>query len=388
MIPWTHDQREAFIRRAVEESLDTRGYKGTYFFNVMPKNAGYEEDDGGKRAKVTEALANAIYNSPEFKVISLKLYEILLNKINCHPNLSRFDISNIMLVVKGSNAYATLLSVYNSAELNELFTMSDLDLMILINPNLPSEHFQKIQAIIHTIVTQSISQFKRTLDHMLFLDRPTHPINDAFLTKDQVQKFQQVLADELSKLDTDDEKYISPIFNEEVRNSVSRNSFIILDSEGHDNSVVRIEVPHFNKCECIPLRKTPLFCSYNNTLEFNRAAAGVNLDLKANFNLYRLRMNVLVKSTVDDEKDERVSADFIDITIPSQTDSELIHFWKHGRCVLVWDESINTWICVPDMHTCMNDLFKMLYVYQCPASKKEKRLAKFKVFEKLTTIHI
>jgi hypothetical protein len=280
-----------------------------------------------------------------------------------------------------------LLSIYNNDQVRSLFPWSDLDLMILINPFLSDEYFDRLRSILHTLVVQTMSQFKRTLDHMLFLDRP---INDAFMTEESIQRFKDLFADELAKNDTDSEKFVSPFLSDVVRNACSRNSYVILDSEGHENSVVRVEVPHFERCEFIPLRKTPLFCSYNETLEFNRIADASSFDeIKlAKFNLYRMRMNVM--HLVDDEdggmREEKTTTDFIDITISSKTDSELIDFWTHARCVMIFEQAINTWVCVPDIHTCVNDLHKMLYVYQCPASKREKRQNKYDFLKQLIVL--
>ena len=390
MQPWTHDDRNEFIRKAVKEDKDIRGAKGNYYFNVMPKTVGYNDsdEDNGKRSKATEALANAIYHpSGEFRQISMKVYEILQTKINCNPNLSRYDVANIIVVVKGSNAYAMLLSIYGEEKIRTMFPWSDLDLMILINPFLDDETFNRLRSIVHTIVVQTISQFKRTLDHMFFLDRH---INDAFMSPDSIQNFKNLFANELAAFDTETDKFVSPFHSDIVRNACSRNSFVILDSEGHENSVVRVDVPHFERCECIPLRKTPLFCSYNETLEFNRVASDTPTEVKiAKFNLYRMRMNVLHLVDVGEDgsmREERVTMDFIDITIASKTDSELIDFWTHARCVMIFERNINTWVCVPDIHTCVNDLYKMLYVYQCPASKREKRQLKYDFMKKLITI--
>jgi hypothetical protein len=386
MQPWTHDERNDFIKRAVT-SADPRGAKGNYYFNVMPKTGGVSDSDeeSMKRSKVTEALANAIYASgDEFRNLSLKIYEILTLKLNTSQALSRFDVSNIMIVVKGSNAYAMLMSMYPNDEVARTFPWSDLDLMVLINPFVPDEYFKRLRSIVHTIVVQSISQFKRTLDHMLFLDRP---INDAFLSKEAIERFKTLLADELAKLDTEEEKFVSPCFSDVVRNACSRNSFIIVDSQASEKSVVRVDVPHFERCECIPLRKSPLFCSYNDTLEFNRVSNDSEEEIIAKFSLYRVKLNVVhIHENADspsEMKEERIGADFIDITIPSKTDSELLDFWTHARCVMIFEKSINTWVCVPDIYSCINDLHKMLFVYQCPASKRDKRQTKYDFMKKL-----
>jgi len=366
MQPWTHDDRSSFIKRAVE-STDTRGSKSNYWFNVMPKTTGLIDADDEKRAKATDALAKAIYNSGKYRSMSMKIYDLLQQKIISHPNLIPRDHSNIAVVVKGSNAYAMLFP-----NATDTFSNSDLDIVIMINPNIPKVEFDRIKMILHTIVVQTISQYKRCLDHMLFLNKP---FPDIFMSPQDIAGFKEALDNALTEADP---RFLSPFSSDVVRNACSRNSFIIADSVGHEDSVVRVEVPHFEKCECIPLRKTPLFCSYNETLDFNRARSDQKdvQDLKAKFNLYRMKM---VMMFLNEDKEEKVTADFIDISISSQIDSELIDFWSHGRCLTIFDPSINNWVWVPDMHTCMRDLYKMLNVYECPESKREKRQKKLDI---------
>jgi len=383
MQPWTHEDRTSFIKRAMEEKAELRGSKGNYWFNVMPKNTGCVEIEDVKKSKVAEILAKTIFEDGEgrFRKISLKIYDILQQKIAGHPNLMPRDLANIAVVIKGSNAYKMLLSLYmHIPEIRDAFSFSDLDIVILINPSLPEHDFDRIKAVLHTIVVQTLSQYKRTLDHMLFLNKP---FPDVFMSLEDIDEFKAVFTKNLTEADPN---FLSPFTSDVVRNACSRNSFIIAESIGHADSVVRVEVPHFERCECIPLRKTPLFCSYNETLEFNRAVQKDIVALKAKFNLYRMKMNVLSVSEDKDTgklREEKVTADFIDISIASRNDSELVDFWANGRCVTVFDTAINNWIWVPNIHTCIADLFKMLYVYECPEYKKEKRERKLDIMKKI-----
>ena len=405
--PWTAEDRNSFIRHAVQTSTYMRGYRGNYHFSVMPKAGGFQEHEDSKKTKVTEILADTIYNAQggRFRAISMKIYDILQQKITKHPQLSAKDITNIALVVKGSNAYAMLLSQLRAQnpEVAAAFPNTDLDIVILINPRLDDAEFERIKAIVHTIVVQSISQYKRTLDHMLFLNKP---FPDVFMSPEDIAEFKAVFG---QALDTIDPMFMSPFSSDAIRNACSRNSFIIAESAGHADSVVRVEVPHYDRCECIPLRKTPLFCSYNETLEFDRAtnAQDPATTYKAKFNLYRMKMNVMYlntesntqSKTSDDTpvdantdsnsnssgsvREERVTADFIDISIASKLDCELIDFWNHGRCVTLYDLSINNWVWIPDLNTCMSDLYKMLYMYDCPESKRDKRLKKYEILSQI-----
>lgn len=178
------------------------------------------------------------------------------------------------------------------------------------------------------------------------------------------------------------------------------------NSEAVPNSIVKIDVPHFEKCERIPLRKSPFFCSYNDTIEFERE----ELDTaQGHFDLYRMRFNCMfqfdkepvIESELSDISDiselspispkdtkaryEKITADFIDVGIAYQDDAELISFWDFGRCTTVLDKDAEVWVSVPDIQTCIGDLDKMLNVYKCPEIKREKRQQRYDILKKIAS---
>jgi hypothetical protein len=241
-----------------------------------------------------------------------------------------------------------------------------------------------------TVVLQAISQFKRALDHMLFINKP---IQDAFLPTELVESFKRDFGEALGETNGDgDGFFMSPFDNDQIRNSCSKNSYMIANSKAHENCAVQIEVPHFDRCERIPLRKTPLFASFNKTISFKRDK---NDSLNGDFELYRLRFNCVYVSTADvggssssdesDEgasdtmssKEEKITADFIDVSIALQDDAELLDFWNHGRYLNIMDRTSGVWFAIPDGISCLTDLFKMLTVYDCPEHKREKREKKY-----------
>jgi hypothetical protein len=183
---------------------------------------------------------------------------------------------------------------------------------------------------------------------------------------------------------------VSPFDSDEIRNTCSRYSFLLTKSESHDDSVVRVEVPHFDKCENIPLKKSPFFCSYNETIDFKRDGKSMH----GNFDLYRIRFNNLfVQFDEEDQvvKEEKVAADFIDISISGKNDAELIDFWNSAQCESILDtdanewkvmrdgawQTVKCWLVMPNIATCVNDLYKMLNVYECPDNKKMKRKGRY-----------
>jgi hypothetical protein len=208
---------------------------------------------------------------------------------------------------------------------------------------------------------------------MLFLNKP---INSAFLDGTTVQRFKDDYNAALEDLDSEDGIFISPFADSATRNGVSRNSFIIADSLVQEDNVVRVEVPHFEMCENIPLRKTPIFCSHNRSINFSRVAGDDNVT--GCFDLYRLRFNTMFllnkEAAAKAKRDYNViTADFVDISILDRADAENADFWKHGTMISVFDPAAKVWIEIPDMNSMLYDLYKMLHVYDCPESKREKR---------------
>lgn len=375
MDPWTPETRNAFIHEAIHTDKHT-GHRGPYSFKTFPKVNGTEAEDV-RRSFVTEALAETIYKSnPAYRKLALSFYEILFHKLSMHCFAGFHMGTNIMLLIKGSNAYAYVTGESMPSE----FPFSDLDIVIYINPNLDDTTFNELQHACNMVLLQTMSQYKRTVDHMLFLNRP---IEGRLFDDATIESFKKDLSANLKNITLPHgAEFVSPFESEETRNYCSRNSFLLANSATKTDSVVKVEVPHFDRCERIPLRKTPLFCSHNKTIDFVRD----NATSQGHFDLYRLRFNT--KYIERDEQgnvivEERVAADFIDVSIASKDDAELIDFWQRGRCLNILDRFSGVWITTPDIHTCISDLHKMLFIYECPESKKSKRMQKYNIFKTL-----
>ena len=135
-------------------------------------------------------------------------------------------------------------------------------------------------------------------------------------------------------------------------------------------------------CERVPLRYTPLFCSFNETIDFNRDENGS----KGCFNLYRLKMNILHRSFDADKnsvRDDKIPADLIDVSIPDKGDIELGHFWNRGMSINVYDKDAALWVTVPDVPTCIAELTRILDLYESCESKREKRIRKLEALKQM-----
>lgn len=366
MDPWTPEDRNAFIESAVNSS-ESRGQKGPYHYSVLPKVSGTEQEDV-RRSLVTEALAKTIYKTnPAYRQISLDFYKILYSKLSMNPYTSPYIGNDIVVLMKGGNAYAYV----TQEEFPDDFPFSDLDIVVCINPYIEDTMFKKLESAVRVTVLQTISQYKRMLDHMLFLNKP---IEGTSLDKQVLDSFKSELDAMMKNISLPTGEIVSPFRSDAVRNYCSRNSFLIANST-KENSVVRVDVPHFDRCERIPLRKTPMFCSYNKTIDFVRD----NNTAQGHFDLYRIRMNTMYVEKNEEGniiKEERVPADFIDVSIASKNDAELIDFWNKGRCLSIYDRHASVWLITPDIQSCISDLYKMLNVYECPEGKKQKRQQK------------
>lgn len=364
---WTPLDRDKWIVDA-QNSKNMKGRRDGYEYTVLNKlghNTGSTQtqispqDD--EMAKATEATAKTILKTnKEFRPISLGFYVMLTEKIKNNKYIGQYLNRKIIVAVKGSTAHALLLQ-----DMSQDLSCSDLDIVIYIDPYCDPRLFAEIQRSLHIILVQTLSQYKKTLDNMFFLENHNNTVQSLWgMSNDTIQDFKNSHISALNEVDL-----VSPFTSIEARNNCSRNSIVLVDSVAHEASVVRVEVPHFSMCEKIPLRSTPLFCSYNDTIH--------NSD--RDFNLYRIKMNCLSTTT-----GHRVAADFIDVTVLSQGDVELIDFWNHGRVMNLYDKYTDIWICIPDMASCIRDLWKMLNIYDCPEQKREKRQ---KRLELLISLH-
>jgi hypothetical protein len=169
---------------------------------------------------------------------------------------------------------------------------------------------------------------------------------------------------------------IAPFVEGRMYEVCCRQSFIVTGSNVHDDCV-RVEVPHYDHCERIPLRRSPLVCSFNDSIEFIRDGEGGSK--KGKFDMYRIKMNMLWLE--EDSSMDRIATDFIDVCVPAQDDAELAVFWESGRCVKVWDADVGFFVAVPDRETCIEELERILYVYKSADSKREKRERKLVVLK-------
>ena len=379
--------RNEFITKA-RNSSEERGSQGYYWYNVMPKNNKPDEEDE-KKSLVTRALMNTIFANPEYRMFALKIYDILVNKLNNNPYTRQHYHTNIVVQLKGGVAYTYLLE-----RADDIFPYSDLDIVIYINPTLSPQTFKTLKDTVSIIVLQTISQYKRAIDYMFFSNKErmtqeqrNRQSAEQFMSDELIERFKEHYNKALENISGEKGDFVSPFSCNEIRNAASKHSYLITNSVAKDDSVVRVEVPHFESCERIPLRKTPMFCSYNESIRFNRLADPEAGELIGSFDLFRIRFNNIVIFKDEEEEGkmyrQNVTADFVDISIPNQDDAELVDFWNNGRTMMVKDETANIWLVIPDFVCGISDLYKMLNLYVCPEAKREKRQKRYDLMQEI-----
>lgn len=407
---WTPLEREDWITECIntnEERIARDGYIGNLMLK-QSENANDNEDP--RRNFVTSCLARTLYgNHPLIKRLSLCFYKSLMLKMEQNSFLTlMYRRKNFVVMIKGSNAYKILLRhVPHDIE------YSDLDIIMFINPHLEDELFEQIRSSLVILVSQVMSRYKKDLDTTLFTSEDL--MQENILKKNFVNDFKEHYKNLIQEYDNTDYKILTPFESKKVRNFCSKKSFIITNSISQDNHVVRVEIPHMNKCEFIPLKKTPLVFSYNNTIEFKRDIEGKYI---ARFDLLRLRLNNMLvpndkDSTSEDvlehgdidtvsidegqyedvediyydfKKCRVVPADFIDVSIPYKIDAELQDFWNSGgykRCYEIYDRFIGTNIMIPNVNECIRDLSNILHLYTNSHMKMEKRQKRLDMFKQL-----
>jgi hypothetical protein len=169
-----------------------------------------------------------------------------------------------------------------------------------------------------------------------------------------------------------------------------------------------VEVPHLDKCEFIPLKKSPLVVSHNKAIKFKR---DVDEKYEGAFELIRMRMNnMFIPSSSDDvcnednkshsshssgvegveakcmQRHKIIPADFIDVSIPLKHDAELLDFWSSGgsrRCYEIYDKFVGAPIMIPNLNECIRDIHNMINLYTNTHVKIEKRVKRLELFKKL-----
>lgn len=235
---------------------------------------------------------------------------------------------------------------------------------------------------------------------MFFFAQSNPAIRGIIMDDDDIECFKQAYQNATG--------HVKTIFNDkEMRNVASRYSFVITDCEDDEDHVVKIEVPHFEGCNKIPLHHTPVFCSYNNCIDTSTP------EYKHHFDLFRIKLNNIlvdqdkppstkpprVKLTLSVGDDDTVRASFdyefpkqkqqyttyasdlVDISLLHYDDTELVKLWESKELWKITDPCTGIELYVPHINELTRDLKNMIYLYDCPDSKRDKRWRKYQIMK-------
>ena len=360
-------------------------------------------DVNSMRQHMTDSLGSTIYDleNPRFANIGLGFYHELAYSIG-----RDFGPQQVLVRLKGGNAAAFMMGArYNNPTMLKAdgFEFGDLDIDVLINPKLHKVEFDRIQATVKTVIGQTLARHKRRLDKAFFKPPQQGDPEEHYFFDNEEQK--QVFARNLCSLVSREEGAHCSLSCDLKRNQSSNISYLITNSD-HDAVIdegnkrrIKIEQPHLDKAERVPLKFSPLYITVNDTIKGSRTTDEVTTQVS--FTLSRMKLsNLVIRSDgtgrvrlfirVDSTTDtvsaqivvpyEKVSSDFIDVWVGNQEDGELIEFEKRGgfQGALTHVEHVfDRPVLMPTLVECAREYYKLLHVYDCPESKRERRERKF-----------
>lgn len=370
-----------------------------------------------RRQHMSDSVGKTIFDlaHPERASLSLAFFDELWNK------LSHFGPEKVLVRIKGGNAAAIQVGMAIGPERASAagFNFSDLDIDVMINPRLHPAEFERIKGTVHMVLRQTLSTHKRRLDRSFFRPREGDLESTMFFKSDITKElFKTSLTSNIEKLE-----HAKCCMSDIATRNKSSNISYLITSSNHDSVVeentkrrVKIEQPHLYKSEKIPLGFTPFYVTVNDTVHGKRKN-GEEVD----FTLFRMKMShiidlqdqvkvqirvpqasstcsspcgtadedlnsvfsdidKLVTLKINTEPYDKVSADFIDVWVGNQNDHELIEFAKRGgfqgQCTTTV-QAFGFYLVLPTLNECKLDYFKLLYVFDCPESKREKRQRKY-----------
>ena len=378
------------------------------------------------RQSMSDAMGSAIYDirHPKHAKLGLSFPYELGYKLRKYTYKPFGQKQKVVMMIKGGFAAAIQMGriMGPEAAIAAGFGFSDLDINVLVDPTLPKAEFDEIQTVMHVLVNQTMSVHKRRLDRTFFKiregDREAHHFFDSDAEK---EVFKALACSAVGIVDGAQ----SCLESDTIRNRGSNMSYLITSSD-HPSVVnegamcrVKVEQPHLVKAECIPLGRTPFYITVNDTINGNRD----NGD-KVSFTLTRMKLSHIITKTdadwvkvslrvgrsasassaanAEEAEDaatsyssncnnsssdeyvtvsifqpyEKVSADFIDVWVGNQDDADLIEFERRGGFNGALTEKVTAFGCdmvLPTLAECTLDYYKLLHVFTCPESKKEKR---------------
>jgi hypothetical protein len=337
-------------RRELHTAATTSTEKGSLHkcrWFLFPKVEGPHEVPE-KNIVAAQSMGTMMFENSGFAKLSLHIYKILYYKLR-----GFYNATEVAVMIKGSSALALYFSQMD--DYRNSFPFSDIDLSVIVNPM--HSNYDEVFKHVKVIVGQVFAKHKQYMDRVFF---KTQRASD--VTPPDFDIFEFI---DTHIMMCENINMVSPFVDDDVRNACSYPSFSIVKHSVRDDVVVKINEPHFDNAEFIPLDKTPIFCSMNDTLD--------------NIVLYRMKWNFM------DTEAHHKSIDFIDCIIPRKDSTETQDFYNNGGFdnsgITIIINRYNTNITIPSLQVLCEDLRKCIYEYDCPESKREIREKRYKILQ-------
>jgi len=365
-------------------SLDPSGNVNGCHFKKMAREFVPDVSNDIQKSDMTGALAYVLYKDERYSGLTVGFYDRLFKSLGFlnkkYGSLPTRGDFVTRVFIKGANAIALQ---------QPGFEFSDMDIGVYINPTMSEKDFETVHAEVRIIVGRLLAAHKRAIDATFFLRKKDAQTNDkrfdyAILNESITEDFKIDHVDAMFKVGA-----TSCLFADEIRNACSRNSIYITPTKD-ETELVRIDIPHMLGAETIPLNRTPVPLSVNDSIKYSYEFQGESRNV--NFDLYRLKWCSVYDNEVSsyDLPDgpssdssssvTKMAADFIDITIPKWGDFELVDFeerWGFVRNspLTAVVHKFGFMVTVSSKAECIYDLQKGISVYtNVPEAKIAKKM--------------
>lgn len=308
------------------------------------------------------------FKDDTFSIFIKNFYVPLNIFIKCYAKYNNLRIpQDIVLFYKGGNLFRILLldisKILESQEYIDLLKRSDADFQLFINPDIPN--YKKVYEDITILVLYNLIIFKKTIYKLGLFD---------FFKIDSdplLQLYKNVLTNNGIKI-----KHISIIDNKirkdfAIQPTFYNNEKVILYSE---HKTLLLNTPSIKESK-------EFFISYNTSLDFTRKD-----NLKAIFDLIRMKRNISLKLIVEDGKRYIISipCEIIDVSMPRPLDYGLIsmktNIHKYVREYTFQDDKNKFKLWAPNINYMIKDLDDILFKqndYPWSDTKIDKRLIRY-----------
>lgn len=383
---WTDGARDAFVRACVERPVTPscdgarkarhtqRGMTCRYVLHrpVACEAAGGAAALRPYQAAVAAAMAPAVAG----------YFAVLRARLRKDPDIRAPDVR---VYVRGSTA----LALHGVLPDGDDAGARDLDISVLIDPSLGEADFDRTSRTVRRHLFQTLSRLKRILDDAYFraaTPAPNRPQRSAAAreadrlwaelrpSEEAVTATRAALRQGLAAVAAaaPGTTATSVLDGEQdaVRLAARRSSLIRVHASEPD-VLCMVDVPHFPCSELIPLRRTPLYCTHNDSIRFARNDAG----LVASFELFRLKLRGAVVRRDDDdggafERPEVAGTSLIDVVVYRREDDELRVAWARGSQAVVPIGAFD----VLSLEGVLSDLAMIRDVYDVTPERRQRAL--------------